>query len=92
MLQQHQSPSLMVVVSAETLAGVQRSIHACEICSENATVPLTQLLDRLVGHFAFEREYVLNEDISCPECASLIDNETLVELHCAARQIATAHA
>jgi len=93
MLDQHQTPSLSILVSPDTLEGARRSIHGCEVCSNNAVVPFAQVLDRLTGHFDPEREYVLDEDLECPSCSTLIDSYTLVELQSiTAHALATAHA
>jgi hypothetical protein len=92
MLRQQQSLDLFITVSAETLAAVRRSIHACETCSGNAQVSFEHLLDRLTGRFHPEREYVLHEDLSCPSCRSPIDNDTLLELHCTLSAAARANA
>ena len=93
MLDQHQTPALFILVSADTLEGARRSIHGCEVCSNNAVIPFAQVLDRLTGHFDPEREYVLDEDLECPSCSTLIDSYTLVELQSmTARALATAHA
>src|SRR5436309_15914448 len=51
MLHQHQTPSLLILVSPDTLEGARRSIYGCEVCSNNAVVPFAQVLDRLTGHF-----------------------------------------
>ena len=90
MLKQQPSPALLITVSPETLAGVRRSIHACETCSLNAQVPFAQLLDQFTGFFQSDREYVLTEDLLCPWCMSPIDNDTLLELQCARGMAATA--
>jgi hypothetical protein len=80
MLRQQPSLGLSITVSAETLIGVRRSIHACESCSPNAQVSVQELLNRFTGHFTSEREYMWTEDLLCPWCAAPIDNETLVEV------------
>jgi hypothetical protein len=80
MLKQQPSTSLLITVSAETLAGVRRSIHACDTCSRNAQTPFARLLDRLIGHFDSEQEYLLVEDVLCPSCMNPIAADTLVEL------------
>jgi hypothetical protein len=81
MLKQQPSPALLITVSSQTLAGVRRLIHACEICSKNAQVSFAHLLDQFTGFFQSDREYVLTEDLLCPWCMSPIDNDTLLELH-----------
>jgi|SwirhisoilCB3_FD_contig_61_1649220_length_376_multi_2_in_0_out_0_1 hypothetical protein len=80
MLRQQQSLGLLITVSEGTMAEVRRAIHACETCSTNAQVSFEHLLDRLTGRFNREREYVLNEDLSCPSCFSPIENGTLIEV------------
>jgi hypothetical protein len=82
MLKQQYSASLLITVSAQTVAAVRRSIHACDNCSSNAQVPLAQLLDRLIGRFHSEREYLLHDDVLCPSCMNPIAGDTLVELQC----------
>jgi len=90
MLKQQPSAALLITVSSDTLSGVRRSIHACEVCSRNAHVPLSQLLDSFIGYFNSEREYVLSEDVHCPWCMSQIDNDTLLELHAGMKKAARA--
>jgi hypothetical protein len=90
MLKQQPSPALLITVSAQTLSGVRRSIHACDSCSNNAQVSFAQLLDRFTGFFHSEREYVLTEDLLCPWCMNPIDNDTLLELQSGRGRAATA--
>ena len=80
MLRQQQSAALVIMVSEQTLASARRSIHACDSCSPNAQICFAHLLDRLVGHFGEEREYVVTEDLLCPVCVSPIASDTLVEV------------
>jgi hypothetical protein len=90
MLKQHPSVTLSITVSNETLAGVRRSICACETCSRNAHVSFAQLLNRFVGPLSTECDYVFAEELQCPWCMSPIDADTLVELQ--AWKAAAAHA
>jgi hypothetical protein len=41
-----------------------------------------QLLERFVGSLHSDPEYVLAEDVLCPNCMSPIECSTLVELQC----------
>jgi hypothetical protein len=82
MLKQQQSVAPSITVSVQTLAGVRRSIHGCHACSDNAEISFARLLERFIGRFNSEPEYVLTEDVLCPGCMSPIENSTLVELQC----------
>jgi hypothetical protein len=81
LLKQQQSVNLLITVSPHTAALALRSIHACDICSNDADMPFARLLDRLTGHFGSEREYVLTDDLLCPWCDTPIADDTLVEVH-----------
>jgi hypothetical protein len=82
MLQQQQSVGLSITVSVQTLAGIRRSIHGCDTCSDNARISFAQLLERFIGRFNSGPEYVLTEDVLCPSCMTPIECSTLVELQC----------
>jgi hypothetical protein len=88
MLQQQPSLGLTITVSAQTLEAVRRSIHACDACSDNAAIPLMNLIDRLTGHFGPEREYMFDEDVLCPGCTNSVVSDTLIEVQTFARAAA----
>ena len=81
-----------VIVSADTLASARRSIHGCNACTDNATVPFMNLLAGLIGRFDAEHDYMFDEGVECPSCSQTIASDTLVEVHFIAREALVAHA
>jgi len=80
MLKQQQHVSVCITLSADTIAAIHRQVHACEICSDQASLPLAELVVRLTGYHQPSRDYVIADEIYCPSCISPLDTDTLVEV------------
>ena len=88
MLRTQQSQTLSITPTTETLAGIRRSIHACENCSDNAVVPFTQLLERLTGRLPAKPDEELLGELQCPSCMGAIDVDSCVEVQISAKAFA----
>jgi hypothetical protein len=88
MLRTQQSQTLSITPSTETLAGIRRSIHACEHCSENAVVPFAQLLERLRGRLPANLNEELPGELQCPSCMGAIGADSCVEVQVPAKAFA----
>jgi hypothetical protein len=88
MLRTQQSQTLSITTSTETLAGIRRSIHACDACSDNASVPFVSLLERLVGKLSEKPNEELLGELQCPSCMGAIDGDSRVEVQISAKAFA----
>jgi hypothetical protein len=78
----------MITTATETLAGIRRSIHACDNCSDNASIPFAQLLERLTGRSSPKPDDELLEELQCPACMGAIDIDSCVEVQVSAKALA----
>jgi hypothetical protein len=54
-------------------------IAGCEACTEDATLPFDNILDRLTGSNPSVTDYVLEVSARCLQCGAKINEKTLVE-------------
>jgi hypothetical protein len=80
MLKQQQFLSLSPALSADTVAALRRQIHGCEACCEQAILPFTELVMRLIGRLENRSDQLISEQVSCPSCESPLDTDTLVKI------------
>jgi hypothetical protein len=60
----------VVLIDSATLHKAQRMILSCETCSEDAEIPLDNILDRLTGSDPSVTGYVLEVPARCLQCGA----------------------
>lgn len=70
----------VVLIDAVTLQKAQPMIAGCEAWSEDAELPVENILDRLTGSDPTVTDYVLEEPTRCLQCGTMITEKTLVDL------------